>query len=75
MILKDVPSTFEVGSSSRGAQIKTEDDTLWKDIPCMVSHATTIGSPDYVPPSPSLEPSNSPLPEAPPVTTETDIVI
>ncbi|PWA61972.1 reverse transcriptase domain-containing protein [Artemisia annua] len=67
MMMEDVPSTFEIGQSSRGTQTETKNDVVWRDV-------STIENPDYVPSLSSIESMDTPHPEVPSESIETDNV-
>ncbi|PWA66162.1 reverse transcriptase domain-containing protein [Artemisia annua] len=66
--MEDVPSTFGIGQSLRGTQTETENDIVWRDV-------SAIKDPYYVPPLSSIESMDTPHPEVPSESIETDIVI
>ena len=59
-IMEDVQGVFEVGQSSRDAQMQGPYDIPWIDIACDTSVGVQIATPDYTPSSPSFVPPPSP---------------
>ena len=59
-IMEDVPGTFEVGQSSRDAEMHGPYDIPWIDIACDTNVGIQMATPDYIPSSPSFVPSPSP---------------
>ena len=53
-VMKDVQGVFEIGQSSRDAQVQSTWDVQWVDIPCVTVQPA---SPEYTPSSPPLVPS------------------
>ena len=59
-IMEDVQGIFEVGQSSRDAEMQGTYDIPWIDIACDTSVGVQIATPDYTPSSPSFVPPPSP---------------
>ena len=61
-VMEDVQGVFEIGQSSRDAQVQSSGVAQWVDIPCVTVQAA---SPEYTPSTPPFVPPTSPIPSPP----------